>query len=109
MSYRPSTLLADLFSAFASPAAQRNGVTFPADLTALWAEALREVVRDIRALEDGYALATHERDQLLAIAQEIDVVAFAKAGRLRPVQRDGNVIDLGPILRREMPTPGGAA
>lgn len=111
MQFRPSTLLADLFSAFATFDAQRHGVTFDAGLTAQWAEALRVAVSDIRALEDGYARVTYERDQLLAIARDADLIAYAKSGAPRASfsAGDGNIIDISGILQREHHAPGGAA
>ena len=91
---RISTLIADCFGAFSTPEAATAGVTFPPDLCALWSEALRLASLDIRALEDAYARVVHERDQLLAVAEDADLIAHARAGAKhryvrRPMVADG--------------------
>ena len=95
---RISTLIADCFGAFSTPEAATAGVTFPPDLCALWSEALRLASLDIRALEDAYARVVHERDQLLAVAEDADLIAHARAGAPR---RSADIIDLSAVLGRE--------
>jgi len=69
-----SALLLDLCEAFAHPAAHGAAVEFPADLTALWAEALREAADQARTLESTVVALTVQRD---AGIERIGAMAYA--------------------------------
>ena len=112
MTPRIAPLIAELLVAFISPDAQKRGVSFPADLTALWAAALRDLQADVLALEMNFARVRAERDQLLSIAQDADLIAGSH--RHAPTGMSATVIDLTPILAREWknrarPAPEGGA
>lgn len=113
MTYRVSNLLADCFQIFASKKAQDEGLFLDRQLCAIWADAMRLAVSDIKALEDGFARVSHEVEQLRAERQS-ELIQHAKAGAPKPIVKS-NVIDIGAILQRErvrncsLPTDGGAA
>ena len=89
-----SQLHADLFQVFASHQAQTSGITFDRDMTARWAEALREMASYARALELSHAALTEQ-----VKAQQL--LAFAKTGAPRPIPDASNIIDISEILQRE--------
>ena len=75
------------------PDARRRGVRFPANLTALWAEALCD-------LETTVARIRAERDQLLVIARDADLIAGARKNGPTPAT-SATIIDLSAIFARE--------
>lgn len=111
MAHRLFPLVEDMASAFADATVANKPMTFPADITALWAEAMTTLAADVRQLEDAVAAVSHERDQLLAIAQDMEA---ATAGATAQPVCDGVVIDCAEIFLRERafrsaPDLGGAA
>lgn len=103
-----SVLLADLHEAFALPASHQAGITFPADLTALWAEALREAGDMARTLESQVVALTVQRDagieRIGAMAYAMDQIRArlpAQYRTLAPAPVASNVVDLSEAFRRE--------
>jgi hypothetical protein len=100
-----SVLLADLHEAFAGPAAQGSGVAFEADLTALWAEALREAADMARTAEARIVALTVQRDAGIARIGALSHANTELRARLPALYRvpeaGGTVVDLSEAFRRE--------
>lgn len=102
-----SVLPAELHEAFAGPAAQGSGVAFAADLTALWADALREAADLARTLEARIVALTVQRDAGIARIGALSHANGELRARLPALYRvpapeaGGTVVDLSEAFRRE--------
>ena len=101
-----SALIADLRDAFAHPAAQREGIAFPADLTALWAEALQDAADMARTLESQVVALTVQRDagieRIGALSYALDQLKHRLPAQYRtPAPVASNVVDLSEAFLRE--------
>ena len=90
--------------------AYRGDLTVSAEDAEVYARALADLATSAKLMFETFDRLVHERNQLLAIARDADLIAFAKAGAPGPV-RECNVIDLTALFAREQAVnhPGGAA
>ena len=90
--------------------AYRGDLTVSPEDAETYARSLCDLATSARLMFETFDRVVRERNQLIAIAEDADLIAVAKAGAPGPV-RDGNVIDLSAMFAREQAVnhPGGAA
>lgn len=93
--------------------AYRTDLTVSAEDAETYARSLADLATSAKLMFETFERVIAERNQLLAIARDADLIAVARAGAPGPVPiREGNVIDLSALFAREQavnhPT-GGAA
>jgi hypothetical protein len=89
-----SKFLGSLVEMFEQAEATNGPLELPADLVRLFTPAMREAVASAEALERR----AEQADELEAVARDLDVIAYAKAGAPRPC---AEVVDLSEAMRRE--------